>query len=710
MMDPAGVPILKLRLQSERHVVHARQRAREIAALLGFEQQDQVRLATAASELARNAFRNAHDGVVEFAAELGKPQHLLITVSDSGPGIAQLDRVLNGTYVSRTGLGKGLLGTQRLMDQFTLESGAAGTWVRIGKYLPASAPPLTAARLREVMLGLAGPNVDAFGEVERQNQELLATLAELRERQEQLAQVNRELEDTNRGVVALYAELEQNATDLRRISDLKTSFLSNLSHEFRTPLNSILGLCRILLDRADGDLSPEQEKQVSYIRRSATDLSELVNDLLDLAKVEAGKVDIRPRAFLVADLFAALRGMLRTLLISTSVELTFSAPDDLPELFTDEPKLSQILRNLISNALKFTERGGVRVSAELAGDLIAFRVSDDGIGIAPEDQGRIFEEFEQVENSIQSRVKGTGLGLPLARKLATLLGGSLEVASSPGVGSVFTAAIPVRFGLAPPQASLPQMQPGPGAGAGPLVLLVEGNPETRFIHENALKGTGLSLLFARDLPEARSLAGLHPPAVLVLDRMLAGEDSLHFIAEMRGSGFRGGVLVVSVMEDSEGPLRAGADAFLAKPVDPAVLSGRVVELSLAHFGQGVMLVDDDEVNRYLLREALAPYRLRIVEARSGREALEIAARQPLSVIFLDVAMPGLTGFETLRELKEGNSRAREVPVVIHTSKDLSPAERDLMRRLGALEFSKQTLALPGAAEALHAILQATGVL
>ncbi len=332
-MNPAYLllSLFTLRLRHERHVVHARQRAREIAALLGFEHQEQIRIATAASELARNAFRYADNGAVEFLVRGNAPQLFVISVTDSGPGIANLSDILDGRYISRTGLGKGIIGTRRLMDHFEIASSPAGTRVETGKSLPATAPPVNADRVKKIATELAGSSAgDPFDEVERQNQELLRTLAELRERQDQLADLNRELEDTNRGVVALYAELDQNADDLRRVSDLKTSFLSNLSHEFRTPLNSITSLCQLLITRSDGDLTPEQEKQVVFIRRSAAELTELVNDLLDLAKVEAGKTDIRPRHFEVQDIFGALRGMLRPLLTGNSLELIFNAEADLP--------------------------------------------------------------------------------------------------------------------------------------------------------------------------------------------------------------------------------------------------------------------------------------------------------------------------------------------------------------------------------------------
>ncbi len=269
----------------------------------------------------------------------------------------------------------------------------------------------------------AGLPESPYEEIDRQNRELLKTLQELRARQEELALLNRELEDTNRGVVALYAELDERADYLRRASELKTSFLSNISHEFRTPLNSIMSLARILLDRLDGDLTGEQETQVGFILESAKTLAEMVNDLLDLAKVEAGKVKIRVKTFEVAELFSALKGMLKPLLAdNTSVDLVFLGAENLPALRTDEGKVSQILRNFISNAIKFTPQGEIRIAAEQRGGAVLFEVADTGIGIPPENQETVFQEFVQVENPLQGRYRGTGLGLPLCRKMAYAAG------------------------------------------------------------------------------------------------------------------------------------------------------------------------------------------------------------------------------------------------------------------------------------------------
>jgi signal transduction histidine kinase len=276
--------------------------------------------------------------------------------------------------------------------------------------------------------------------------ELAAVTARLHGRDELIASLNRELAETNQGVVALYAELDDNAARLREASELKSRFLSYMSHEFRTPLGAIRSITRLLLDRLDGPLTEEQERQVRFVQGAATELNEMVNDLLDLAKVEAGRVTISPAWFEMVDLFSALRGMFKPILDSDSVSLVFEEPSGIPPIFTDHKRLSQVLRNFISNALKFTAEGTVRVSATLDDDgRVTFAVADTGIGIAEAYLDVIFEDFVQVDTPIQKRLRGTGLGLSLSRKLARLLGGDVAVSSVVGQGSTFSVTIPSRL-------------------------------------------------------------------------------------------------------------------------------------------------------------------------------------------------------------------------------------------------------------------------
>ncbi|SDS38786.1 Signal transduction histidine kinase [Halopseudomonas sabulinigri] len=272
----------------------------------------------------------------------------------------------------------------------------------------------------------------------------MAESTELMRLQAENASLRQELEETNQGVLALYAELDTQALQLKQASELKSRFLSYMSHEFRTPLGSILSITGLLRDQLDGPLNDEQQKQVVFVRTSAQELTEMVNDLLDLAKIEAGRITISPGWFDMFDLFAALRGTFRPIVDSESVDLVFEEPVGITRLFTDDKKLAQILRNFISNALKFTLRGEVRVSAQLVGENeVRFAVSDTGIGIPEELHGQLFEDFVQIDSPLQKRLRGTGLGLSLCKRYAELLGGSVGVESNPTVGSTFYLVMPV---------------------------------------------------------------------------------------------------------------------------------------------------------------------------------------------------------------------------------------------------------------------------
>jgi signal transduction histidine kinase/DNA-binding response OmpR family regulator len=671
-----SVPILNLALLTERDVVQTRQRARELAAQLGLDNQDQIRLATATSEIARNAFRYAKNGKVTFSLELDSPQRLEVTVSDSGSGIPNLDEILQGRYRSETGLGMGLIGTRRLMDEFRIETSPQGTTVRMAKAIPHHRDTWTLRTAKDLSRKIQERSPESpYGEIEQQNQELLKTFQELRSRQEELELLNRELEDTNRGVVALYAELDERADYLRRASELKTKFLSNVSHEFRTPLNSIISLARLLMDRIDGELTSEQFRQVRYIESSARDLQEMVNDLLDLAKVEAGKIRIRTKRFEVHELFSALKGMLKPLLAdNTSVDLVFEVEPDLPVLRTDEGKVSQILRNLISNALKFTPDGKVTVSARMFDTReVLFTVRDTGIGIAPEHHETIFKEFSQVENPLQERYRGTGLGLPLCRNLATLLGGHIWLESTPGEGSTFFVRLPaVYVGEAsqPDDAGLP---PAPEFYRAPILFL-EDSPETAHLFESYLRDTEFQPILASTVAQAEVWIARHSPAAVVADVYIGDEQSWNFIERLHERLPEIPLIATSVHDESRTAQSKGVNVFLPKPVEKEVLLGELRRLTAQTGTRRILLVDDNEVSRYILRDLLAQPWLDIQEAASGTEALSLLNENMPDAMILDLLMPDISGFDVLRHLRT-QSATQSLPVLIYTSKVLSEAEK-----------------------------------
>jgi signal transduction histidine kinase len=452
--------LLTIEIRTEQDVVFCRQRARQVAAQLQFGHSEQTGFATSVSEIARNAFRYAGGGKAEFWLTYddrdGHPM-LAVRISDRGPGIQNLQQILDGQFRSATGMGIGIAGTRRLADQFKIESvPGGGTAVFIARRLPRRAPTINSQLVSALTAELAqGKPKPVFDEVQQQNAELLRVIGDLQAKEAEVERLTSELAETNRGVLALYAELDEKNASLERASNYKSRFLSDMSHELRTPLNAVISLAGLLLDRTDGDLTPEQEKQITLIHKSAVALSEMVSDLLDLAKIEAGKVELHPNSVEVADSLSALRGIFRPLVPADGrVKLLVEEPQDIPPIYTDEGKLSQILRNLVSNALKFTEQGQVRVWTELDRSasmlegsdergVIRFYVADTGIGIAADDLPRIFEDFTQVDSPRQRRVRGTGLGLPISRKLARLLGGDVTVKSEPGAGSTFMLWLPL---------------------------------------------------------------------------------------------------------------------------------------------------------------------------------------------------------------------------------------------------------------------------
>ncbi|WP_116809492.1 ATP-binding protein [Steroidobacter cummioxidans] len=531
--------LLRLDLAQDRDIVAARQRARQVSALLGFDSQDQVRIATAVSELARNAMRHAGGGAIEFmlteapsrGVALQANPLLQIVISDHGPGIANLDDAISEAANGELKLG--LVAARRLMDTFDVYSGKGrGTTITLGKFLPRRNESVPAARAATIADQLSAYGMaDPTAEIQQQNRELLRSLEELRLRKEELARLNSELEDTNRGVMALYAELEERAAHLRLADETKTRFLSAVSHEFRTPVNSILALSRILLHRLDGELTAEQEKQVTYIRQAAEQLSTMVDDLLDLRKVESGKLQLRVETFNVTDLFGALRGMFKPLSIKDTVSLTFEEIGALPELHTDQGKVSQILRNLISNALKFTEAGSVRVTARLAADTdtIVFSVADTGIGIAAKNHRHIFDEFTQVENPLQTSVKGTGLGLPLSQRLAGLLGGTIDISSELGKGSVFSLAIPVRL-----ESSAPLGTPAvPEARAAQRVLIVDDSEVERYALRQFLSSSTFEVIEASGGYDGLRLARQSHPDLIFLDLAMPDVHGLEVLKMLK---------------------------------------------------------------------------------------------------------------------------------------------------------------------------------
>jgi len=552
--------LARLPIAQDADIVSVRQCARRIAEWLGFDRQAQTRIATAVSEIARNAYYHGGGGDIEFAVDAAaKPELFCICVSDRGPGFS--NPAIGPDGARDGGHGIGLISARRLIDQIDIESSSAGTTVRLAQRIArAAAAKLTTQALDAIGARLPGASADPVVVLHEQNREIIDSLAHLHERQAETERLNRELDETNRGVVALYSEIEQKAEQLRSVSDMKSRFVSNMSHEFRTPLNSILALSRLLIDGIDGELNSEQLRQVDYIRKAAQGLLEMVNDLLDLAKVEAGKLDVRPTRFHIGDVFSSLRGSLRPLMVNPAVELSFDEPAGLPEVYADEPKVAQILRNLISNALKFTQRGHVHVGArhEPWRDRIVFAVEDTGIGIDAAGLAAIFQEFTQIDGVLQHG--GTGLGLPLSRRLAQLMGGDVTARSEPSVGSTFELFLPVRFGG--------NLEEAPHATAsGHRLLVVDDEEAFRYVVRHIAQDAGFEVLEASDGEAGLAIALEHRPDIVILDLQMPQMDGFAMLRELSGAAAKAPPVIVCTslaLSLDEKRSLAGAHAILPK--------------------------------------------------------------------------------------------------------------------------------------------------
>jgi signal transduction histidine kinase/CheY-like chemotaxis protein len=671
--------VLTVDISREEDVVLARQRARQIAASLKFDLQAQTRIATAVSEIVRNAYEYARSGRIEFSVTRDANPELIIAVEDNGPGIRDVAAIMDGRYESKTGMGLGIVGANRLMDGFEIQSRVGkGTKVLMRKSLPHSLGKVAfdaiAAKLTQSL-----PDTSMIHELQEQNRELLRTLETLRERQAELAQLNEELEDTNRGVVALYAELDDRAEYLRKASDIKTRFFSNISHELRTPLNSIISLANILLERIDGELSPEQEKQVTYIKRSGEELIEMVSDLLDLAKFEAGKITVKPAEFEVSTVFSAMRGAIKPMLRSKPVELIFEEPEGLTLLNTDETKVAQILRNFLSNALKFTEEGKVTVAAGMSGDEVVFAVKDTGIGIAPDDHEKVFEEWSQVDNPAQRRAKGSGLGLPLSRKLAQLLGGRIWLESELGKGSTFYLGIPAVYN-GPAEVTL--VTSGKTAERPSIaVMIIEDNFETLYSYERCLHGSEFHVMAARTIEEARRKLRDLRPAVIIMDVLMGDQVSWPLLEEIRSNPDTSQVpvIVITVVDNRPKAFALGADEFATKPVERTWLLERLRAMVAGRRAKRLLVVDDDEVSRYSMMAMIGNASYSFVEAKNGKEGLRLVREIRPDGVVLDLLMPEMSGFEFLQQLRS-DPEMRSTPVLVSTSKRLTDGEKEFLAK------------------------------
>jgi len=430
--EPRREKIGSILIKSESDIVRVRDRVRLTARELGFDNVTQIKLTTAVSELTRNIYEYANRGTINVSViEKDGRVGLEIVCEDNGPGIADIDRVLSGEFQSKTGLGRGLPGSRRLMDEFIIDTEIGrGTRVEAIKWFEEEQVPLrTVDQIRSLFFSASESSM--VEELQAQNQELVRVLGELTSSRHQLERANIELKEANE--------------KLKEVDQMKSRFISTIAHEVRTPLNALLGLATVLVRDKREPLTPRQRETVDRLEKSARMLIQLVNDLLDLSRLQARRMQIKVQKFDAMELIDSICLGLKQTAADKGISLSCEASTALPEIINDPMKVTQVITNLTSNAIKFTPPGGsviIRASRDVEG-MWRVEVTDTGIGMNEEEIPSIFEEFRQVNIANPHHEGGTGLGLPISKRLVELLGGKIKVISAPAAGSTFIVILPI---------------------------------------------------------------------------------------------------------------------------------------------------------------------------------------------------------------------------------------------------------------------------
>ncbi len=514
---------------------------------------------------------------------------------------------------------------------------------------------------------------------------------------------------TDGGTVAIYSditelkrrqdELEAARKDAVRASQVKSDFLANMSHELRTPLNAIIGYSQMLQEEAADDGQDDYLADLGKIERAGTHLLKLINDILDLSKIEAGRMTVFIEKVNIPTLIGEVQSIIEPLAAKNGNRFIVDCPAEIGSIDCDVTKVKQSLLNLLSNASKFTSNGTVGLAVSRAGagadERMVFCVTDSGIGMTPEQMDRLFQAFAQADSSTTRKFGGTGLGLAITRHFARMLGGDVSVASEPGVGSTFTLVLPVHDHSALPaaeDAAEPKRTVSGDAESAHTVLVVDDDEAVHDVVGAMLARDGYRVLHARSGPEAMTLAREQRPDAITLDVMMPQMDGWTVLSSLKGDAALRDipVIIVTMLNDRAIALSLGAEAFLSKPIDWAQLSAVLKQFARhdAATAAPILVVDDDPEMRDMTRRMLERMGIAVHEAADGAEALAWLEANPRpSLILLDLMMPVVDGFEVLERLKQ-NDRWSDIPVLVATSKDFNADELAQLQRCTERVISK----------------------
>lgn len=666
-------------------------------------------LGQAAAEGRIRTVRDIPDGYLTFGSAMGrhKPRHLLLVPTldhDAVNGVIELG-FLNAP-------------NDRTLDFLNQAAPSIGIALRSARYRAQLQTVLEETQRQAEELQVQSEELRVSNEeLEEQGRALKESQVRLEQQQVELEQTNSQLEEQAQTLETQRDELERSgaavelkARELEEASQYKSDFLANMSHELRTPLNSLLILSKLLGDNPQGNLTPEQIKFARTIQASGADLLTLINDILDLSKIEAGHLQIQPESLplsrLINDIKAVFDPIAGERKLDFGIKLAKGAPGSIE---TDRLRLEQILKNLLANAFKFTERGGVTLTIGKApGGGVAMAVRDTGIGISAEQQQSIFEAFKQADGTISRKYGGTGLGLSISRELARLLGGSITLESTAGEGSTFTVTLPASYDPAQVAAREgaetrdPVVPSRPTAAARTrralakkvdddrealndarrLLLVIEDDETFAAIVRDLAREVGFQCLVAATAKEALDLAKTYKPSAVVLDVGLPDQSGLTVLDRLKRDDATRHIPihVVSGADHSQTALSLGAVGYLVKPVKREDLSDvlETLEAKLTTTMRQVLIVEDDRVQREAVAELLGSRDVKTVGVGTAAECLDLLARETFDCMVLDLTLPDASGFSLLETLSAGGHAFP--PVIVYTGHDLSPDDEQRLRR------------------------------
>jgi len=527
------------------------------------------------------------------------------------------------------------------------------------------------------VLNVESPHLDAFT---RDDLQVLSTLAGNLTMMISNARLFEEVEDARIELQRRAEALERANERLQELDRLKSQFLANMSHELRTPLNSIIGFSEVLYDGLVGELTAEQQECVGNIYVSGEHLLALINDVLDLSKIEAGRMELTLSTFEIADLMDKVKTTIVPMIAEKSQALHIELADDLPPINADQVRIKQIMLNLLSNAHKFTPEGGdITVSCRLvASHALLFSVTDTGIGIKPEDQEAVFEEFRQVDGSATREVEGTGLGLAISRQLVEMHGGRIWADSEYGQGATFSFLLPI----AGPTSAEPETVYEEGQVGGKTALIVEDDRKFNNLLAFYLRQEGYEPIQhyqgAGTLERTQELM----PSLITLDVMISQHEGWQILQALKSNPRTREipVLVVSALGNSDLALSLGAVDYLVKPLRQEELRSvlnRLTSSKLSPRKSSVLIVDDDPELVYMVQEMLRRENYTSLEAFTGKDALALARQEQPDVILLDLMMPKVSGFDVLQELR-ADEKTKDIPVIVITAKNVTGKDRKFL--------------------------------